>query len=258
MQRHSMRLPLLRKLNPKPIRAASHQQPMKIKATLLACSCSVGLALTALGQTPTYPPDATAAPIATIAPDATATPAVAAAPAVPAAITPSATPAPTFTPSPSPDTEEDFDKVIERKINKHFNFDGDHHGGDDVPWIAIPIVLIVFLTIFGLPVTVVGIILYFSFSKSRAMHKTVRMMVEKGQPVPEALLNPPPVIRQRSDLRRGVVLLMIGAGLMVFFGAVNDWEGGAWSLGIIPFLIGLGYLLVWRLDVRREETSPKV
>ena len=130
--------------------------------------------------------------------------------------------------------------------------------GDDVPWIAIPIVLIVFLTIFGLPVAIVGLIMYFSFSKSRAMHKTVRMMVEKGQPVPEALLNPPPVVRQRSDLRRGVTLLMIGAGLIVFFGAVNDWEGGVWSLGIIPFLIGLGYLLVWRLDVRKEEPSPKV
>jgi len=104
----------------------------------------------------------------------------------------------------------------------------------------------------------VGLIMYFGFSKSRAMHKTVRMMVEKGQPVPEALLNPPPVVRQRSDLRRGVTLLMIGAGLIVFFGAVNDWEGGVWSLGIIPFLIGLGYLLVWRLDVRKEEPSPKV
>jgi hypothetical protein len=84
------------------------------------------------------------------------------------------------------------------------------------------------------------------------------MMVEKGQPVLEALLNPPPVVRQRSDLRRGVTLLMVGAGLIVFFGAVNDWEGGVWSLGIIPFLIGLGYLLVWRLDVRKDEPFPKV
>ena len=83
------------------------------------------------------------------------------------------------------------------------------------------------------------------------------MMVEKGQPVPEALLNPPPVVRQRSDLRRGVTLLMIGAGLIVFFGAVNDWEGGVWSLGIIPFLIGLGYLLVWRLDVRKGRAFPE-
>ena len=172
-----------------------------------------------------------------------------------------ATLAPTIAPSASPDTDADFDSAIEKKIRKHFKFDidGGHPGHDsDVPWIAIPIVLIVFLTIFGLPVAVVGLIMYFSFSKSRALHKTVRMMVEKGQPVPEALLNPPPVIRQRSDLRRGVVLLMVGAGLMVFFGACNDWEGGAWSLGIIPFLIGAGYLLVWRLDVRKEDPSPKV
>jgi hypothetical protein len=45
-----------------------------------------------------------------------------------------------------------------------------------------------------------------------------------------------------------VVLLMVGAGLMVFLGAVNDWENGAWAVGIIPLLIGAGYLLVWKLE----------
>lgn len=235
---------------------------MIMKPTFLICSCVVALALHAPAQTPTPPPDATAAPILSATPATIATPPVAVVSATPlATIAPAATIAPTTAPTASPDTEDEFDTAIEKKIRKHFSvdFDGGHYGHDsDVPWIAIPIVLIVFLTIFGLPVAVVGIILYFSFSKSRAMHKTVRMMVEKGQPVPEALLNPPPVIRQRSDLRRGVVLLMIGAGLIVFFGAVNDWEGGVWSLGIIPFLIGLGYLLVWRLDVRRDDASPKV
>jgi hypothetical protein len=224
---------------------------MIMKTAFLICSSAVVFALNTPGQTPTPPADAIAVPIASATPATIAT----------APVAPLASVAPAVAPTSSPDNDDDFDRAIEKKIRKHFNvnFDGDHSAhGEDLPWIAIPIVFIVFLTIFGLPVAVVGIILYFSFSKSRAMHKTVRMMVEKGQPVPEALLNPPPVIRQRSDLRRGVVLLMIGAGLMVFFGAVNDWEGGAWSLGIIPFLIGLGYLLVWRLDVRRDDASPKV
>ena len=235
-----------------------------MKITLTTSICSIALAFTALGQTPSPPPD-TGAPTTTPSMNAVTAPTVApvgtspvAAPIAAASVAAS----PAVAPSPSPGTEDDFDNAIEQKIRKHFkfDFDTDHsgHNSDDVPWIAVPIVLIVFLTIFGLPVAVVGIILYFSFSKSRAMHKTVRMMVEKGQPVPEALLNPPPVIRQRSDLRRGVVLLMVGAGLMVFFGAVNDWEGGVWSLGIIPFLIGAGYLLVWRLDVRKDDASPKV
>jgi hypothetical protein len=215
------------------------------------------LACTAVGQSPT--------PSASSMPAVSPTPVAAEenTPAVAATAAPAATVAPTVVPTASPDSDEDFDKAIEQKIRKHFkfDFDGDHsgsHSGDDIPWIAIPIVLIVFLTIFGLPVAIVGTILYFSFSKSRAMHKTVRMMVEKGQPVPEALLNPPPVVRKRSDLRRGVVLLMVGAGLMIFFGAVNDWEGGVWSLGIVPFLIGAGYLLVWRLDVHKEDSSPTV
>ena len=91
--------------------------------------------------------------------------------------------------------------------------------------------------------------MYFSFSRNRMMHKTIRMMVEKGQPVPAALLAPPPPAqRQRSDMRRGVVLVMVGVGMMLFFAAVNEWEGGAWAIGIIPFLIGVGYLLVWKLE----------
>jgi len=230
---------------------------MKIK--LIVSLCSVAFALATFGQTP---PANTGTP-APAAASVTTAPATAAAPAVTvttAISAPAVAAAPVPVASAAPGSEDDFDRAIEKKVRRHFNvtFDGNHgrhDSDDDVPWVVLPIVLIVFAT----PVMIVATILYFSFSNRRAMHKTVRMLVEKGQPVPEALLNPPPVIRQRSDLRRGVVLLMIGSGLMVFFGAVNDWEGGAWSIGIIPFLIGLGYLLVWRLDVRRDEpSSPKV
>ncbi len=236
-----------------------------MKITLASFFASMALALTALGQSPTPPSDPAAlaaSPAAAPALDATATPPVVSAPVTPpvvATATPAISAAPAVAPTASPDTEEEFDRAIERKIKQHFSVNLDGKNSDhDIPKAVVPIVLISVLAVFGTPIAVVGLIMYFSFSKSRTLHKTVRMMVEKGQPVPEALLNPPPVVRQRSDLRRGVVLLMIGAGLMVFFGAVNNWDGGAWSLGIIPFLIGAGYLLVWRLDVRREDSSPKV
>jgi hypothetical protein len=228
-----------------------------MKTAFIICLGSVALALSAFAQNPAAPPPQASPPVP---PPAAAT---SVSPTASASNVPAASP----TASVARASDDDFDAAIEKKLKKHFNltFDRNKSDKDDMPWIAIPIVLIVFLAIFGTPVMIVATIMYFSFSKSRALHRTVRMMVEKGQPVPEALLNPPPVIRQRSDLRRGVVLLMIGLGLMVFFGAVNDWEGGAWSLGIVPFLIGAGYLLVWRLDVRRtdssqlkEDTSPKV
>jgi hypothetical protein len=92
---------------------------------------------------------------------------------------------------------------------------------------------------------------------NRIRQRTIRMMVEKGQPVPAELLAPTTRrVRQRSDVRRGVIWTMIGLGAMIFFGAVNDWEGGIWSLGLIPFLIGLGYLLVWKLEGKKDVPPP--
>jgi hypothetical protein len=243
------------KLNPKTAPGASHQQRMNMKTKIVMSGCALLFVASAWAQTP--PPPPTVAPVLT--------------PSV-SQITPVPTPAfvttPTATPnsnsfsltvSPSGNIDEDIDNAIEKKIRKHFDFTSDsHHSHDDAAWLAVPIVFIVFLAIFGTPIIFLAVILYFSFSRNRAMHKTVRMMVEKGQPVPEALLNPPAPVRQRSDLRRGVIWTLVGFGLMVFFGACNDWEGGAWSLGMIPFLIGLGYLIFWRFDVRKDATSRPV
>jgi len=55
---------------------------------------------------------------------------------------------------------------------------------------------------------------------------------------------------------RGVICTMIGLGAMMFLGAVNDWEGGVWSIGLIPFLIGLGYLMVWKLEGKKDVPPP--
>jgi Domain of unknown function (DUF6249) len=137
------------------------------------------------------------------------------------------------------------------------NVDLDKIKSEDIPDVVVPIVVVTMLTIFGAPVLIVAFIMYFGFSKSRMQHRTVRMLAEKGQPIPAALLAPPtPTVRQRSDMRRGIVLVMVGVGMMICFGAWSDWEGGAWALGVIPFVIGLGYLLVWRLEGGKKNEIP--
>ena len=155
---------------------------------------------------------------------------------------------------------------LDKKLHGHHGIVIDGDKGEDVDLgkisdlgerMAVPIVGIVFMTIFGAPVLIVAVIMYFGFSRNRMMHRTIRMMAEKGQPIPPALLAPPvPAVRQRSDMRRGVVLCMVGLGLMLFFGAVNAWEGGSWAIGVIPFVIGLGYLLVWKLEGGKNEIPP--
>ncbi len=210
-----------------------------MKTMLTACICSLALAMGAFAQSPTVSPDTSPA---SPSPMAAGSAAVLASPAA--------------SPSASSLADRIHNKIDKKLKHKGVNIQiGDEESGDSgkdshegIPGEVIPIVMIVFLTLFGAPVLIVAVIMYFGFSKNRMMHRTVRMMVEKGQPVPEALLNPPPAVRKRSDMRRGVVLVMIGLGLMIFLAAVNEGEGGAWAVGVIPFLIGAGYLLVWKLE----------
>lgn len=234
-----------------------------MKTTFLICLCSIALGLTAFGQIPT-PALASPAPQATAA-------------ATSGAASPAIAPVPATVATTPDDRDDSIEAEVARKLKRKFGItiDTDHgkthvtrhhkdrdHDSIDVDdddfgaFMAIPIIGIIFTTLFGAPVMVVAAIMFFSYLKSRSLHRTVREMVAKGQEVPASLFAPPRVMKARSDLRRGVVLLMVGLGLMIFFGAVNDWEGGAWSLGVIPFVIGLGYLLVWKLEGRTDKVPP--
>ena len=209
--------------------------------TLALCICSIALAVMASAQ-PSPPP--------------------------PTAPSPALSASATASVSPGSNLADKLHQKLDKKLHGRHGIviDGDHEVdvdvdkvANDVPEFVLPIVVVSLLTVFGAPVLIVALIMYFGFSKNRAMHRTIRMMAEKGQPIPAALLAPPtPAVRQRSDMRRGVVLTMIGIGMILFLGAVNDWEGGAWSFGLIPFLIGAGYLIVWKLEggARKNEIPP--
>jgi len=223
----------------------------------LLCTCSIALAGSLFAQVPTGTP--------------IASPTVATAATAATAATSLGTSASTSTPAPSATSSSassDLADRIHRKLEKNL---GRKHGiiieGDDKDndadmeqmrnLVAIPIVAIVFLSIFGAPVAIVIMIGIFSMIATRTRQRTIRMMIEKGQPVPAELLAPATRgIRRRSDVRRGVVWTMVGLGLMIWLAAVNDWEGGAWSFGLIPFLIGLGYLIVWKLENKKDIPPP--
>jgi hypothetical protein len=83
-------------------------------------------------------------------------------------------------------------------------------------------------------------------------HQTLRAMVEKGMQIPPELLGQgqrPP--SPRRDLRRGILLICFGLGIALFL-IVADGEEGA-GLGLIPILVGIGYLIVAALETRRER-----
>src|SRR5689334_15773726 len=135
-----------------------------MKTKLILCLFSALFALVAFGQTP--PPAAGAPAVPSPAnTSAVSAPVVApanaatiASPATTVTAAPAVVASPAVAPSTPIDSDDDFDRAIEKKVRRHFNvtFDGNHghHDSDEVPWLVIPIVLIVF----GTPVLIVGLI----------------------------------------------------------------------------------------------------
>src|SRR5438445_5664279 len=206
-----------------------------MKRLIIACICSIALAMGLFAQAPATSP----------------TPSAAATAPVTASVSPS-------------DLADRIQQKLKKKLSGQHGIiidGGDHDEDADLrkmrEFVAIPIVAIVFLSIFGAPVLIVIMIGIFALLGSRMRQRTIRMMVEKGQPVPAELLAPEVrAVGRRSAVRRGVVWTMVGLGLMIWLAAVNDWEGGAWSFGLIPFLIGLGYLIVWKLEGKKDIPPP--
>ncbi len=228
-----------------------------MKVSILGSAASLALALAIYAQTPAPTPETpSASPTLT----ATATPAASASPAISATI------------SPGNQFADQIKQRVERKF-KHGKFaltidDGDKgkvtaesndddHG--DIPRTVLPIAILSIICVFGFPVAIVAVIMFSSWARTRSLHRTVRMMVEKGQPIPPSLLSTPAAVsaaaglRPWYDLRRGIVLMAVGVGIIMFFGISAGWDEGVWALGLIPGLIGVGYILAWRLAYREEK-----
>jgi hypothetical protein len=102
-------------------------------------------------------------------------------------------------------------------------------------------------------VAVIGALGLVGYSRHTAQrHQTLRAMVEKGMQIPPELLGQakrPP--SPASDRRRGILLICAGIGIIGFLVLAGGKDGA--SLGLIPILIGIGYLIVARLDGRRDR-----
>lgn len=112
---------------------------------------------------------------------------------------------------------------------------------------------IVPLGCFAMILGIVALVLRKRLQQTRLLHETIRAMIDKGQPIPPELLQPPAPRRPRSDLRRGLVFLGIGIGLTVWLAL----EGGTkWPLGLIPLLMGIAFLVTWKVE--RPKNGERV
>ena len=76
-----------------------------------------------------------------------------------------------------------------------------------------------------------------------------RRLIERGMELPQGLLTAP----ARRDLRKGIVLVFAGLGLVIAGMMLGD--RGMAAGGLIPAFIGIGYLISHRLATAEDEPS---
>lgn len=122
--------------------------------------------------------------------------------------------------------------------------------------------LLVPLFAISLPVLILIVVLAGRRAEQRQRHETITKFLDKGQPVPEQLLQYQAVRSplRSSPLRLALGLIGLGLGLATFLGMVGD--PGWWALGAVPLAVGLAQALAWHLEkppvqasVERPESS---
>jgi hypothetical protein len=113
--------------------------------------------------------------------------------------------------------------------------------------------------VFGSMTIVSFFMLYFSYRKRRDMLDTVRTAIQSGQTLPASFLEaleskakPSP----DSDLRKAVLLIALGlSGMTVLATVAGEEAGRAWSIGLVPTLLGIGYLFLWKQSQKRQKAG---
>ena len=104
--------------------------------------------------------------------------------------------------------------------------------------------------------------MYFHNRRREMWHETARIALEKGQPLPPLADDHTDDHRQKPrgldanhDVRGGMVLIAVGAGLWLMLGSIADRLR---NIGAIPGFIGVALLLFALLSAvfRRKDQSP--
>lgn len=124
------------------------------------------------------------------------------------------------------------------------------------PEIVVPVVGCMMI------VAVVCLPFYFKSRERREMQRTLRVAIEKGQPIPPEVIEamsrsvktPPTRLR---DLRTGVIWLAIGVGIAgaTYFGDFIHGNGDFDGFGIacIPAVIGVAFIVLSFFNPNKEE-----
>jgi hypothetical protein len=113
------------------------------------------------------------------------------------------------------------------------------------------IAILVPLGSFALAAFIVGAALFAKHRAQELRHHTIRLALEKGQPLPADLLDRPAT--HQADLPRGVKLIALGIGLSAVLGLMHKH---AWPVGLILVALGIGYIVAHAVAAKGQAPGP--
>lgn len=109
-------------------------------------------------------------------------------------------------------------------------------------------------------VIVTGLIVWafflYRFKTRSRVQETIQSALEKGNELTPELIDrmAGPQTSKDRDMRRGLVSIAVGIAFAIFGFMVDERDAVLPMIGIgmFPFLVGLAYLLMWRLGKRES------
>ena len=125
------------------------------------------------------------------------------------------------------------------------------------------------IPILALMIPIIAIVAHYvsKSGRERERHETMRQLIKAGQPVPQGWLvdedddeatkaSSRPSNPNRS-LTPGVINLSVGLGLMGMFSLMRPGSW-LWGIGLIPFCLGLGFLVLWAIERGQQRPKPPI
>ncbi|WP_299770773.1 DUF6249 domain-containing protein [uncultured Pseudoteredinibacter sp.] len=112
------------------------------------------------------------------------------------------------------------------------------------------VAVVAIVLIFGMPVLIVGVVMYGRHKRRELINQSIDKMLEKGQEIPPEMFQEATGKSEKSTQSKGVMLIAVGVGLMGFLGAVAGEVG---AVGLIPALIGVAHLYIWKTEQAQQE-----
>lgn len=131
------------------------------------------------------------------------------------------------------DSEDSVEKGVSKMLESMFS-DTKLFSGMVIAIIAIVIIFLL------APLLIIIAIFYFVNKNRKEKMKLAQMAMEKGQPIPDELLNNQPD-EVGDEYQKGMRQCFVGVGLMIFLGFAAHEVG--FGIGALVFCIGLGKIL---------------